>query len=175
MNINIDEQFQKMLDTMSKKERQDFLKKQPQSVGQRLKEKRKEKKLTQEQVANVLGVTKQNIYNYEKGTATPPSKKLDLLCEIYDTTPSYILGIPESTESAVGNEIMEHLQTMHSITHDMFKVQERQHQKIFNEELNEKEWLLGFINDFMEELPIEQLYQIKDDVILKTITEISKK
>lgn len=51
-----------------------------------LKEIRRKKKLTMEQVANALGVTKQTIYNYENGYRTPSVEHLSRIADVYGIT-----------------------------------------------------------------------------------------
>ena len=50
-------------------------------IGQRIKAARKAKAITQEELGVVLGYTKQNISNWERGRYMPPSSILEKLCE----------------------------------------------------------------------------------------------
>lgn len=63
-------------------------------IGQRIKRKRKEKRLTQEKLAAILGLNKRTIINWEKGEL---NKKIDLdkflsLCSFLDIDMPYLLG-----------------------------------------------------------------------------------
>lgn len=64
------------------------------AIGQRIKEKRKEKGITQEKLANILGLNKKTIINWEKGEL---DKKIDFdkfmgLCSVLDIDMPYLLG-----------------------------------------------------------------------------------
>jgi transcriptional regulator with XRE-family HTH domain len=51
-------------------------------IGKRIKELRRSKNLSQEALGNALGVSKQQIYLYEKGDNVPPLDKLRKLSEV---------------------------------------------------------------------------------------------
>lgn len=53
------------------------------SLGQRLIELRKEKKLSQEEVAGKLNVTRQTVSKWETDQSTPDFDKILPLCELY--------------------------------------------------------------------------------------------
>ena len=70
------------------------------TTGERIKQLRKEHKLTQEELGRVIGVQKAAIQKYEKGTVTNIKKESLLkLAEVLGTTPEYILG----WDSAISN------------------------------------------------------------------------
>ena len=58
----------------------------------RLKELRKEKGLTQTDLAEQLEVTKLTIHNWENGVYSIKSDRLKKLCEIFDVDATYLLG-----------------------------------------------------------------------------------
>lgn len=60
--------------------------------GERLKELRLSKGLTQEELGNILGVTKASICCYEKGTRTPTLENLLDIVEFFGVSADYILG-----------------------------------------------------------------------------------
>lgn len=60
--------------------------------GDRLKELRKSKNITQEELGNVLGVTKASICCYEKGTRTPTIENLIDLMEFFGVSADYLIG-----------------------------------------------------------------------------------
>jgi transcriptional regulator with XRE-family HTH domain len=64
-------------------------------LAQRLRQARKSKKLTQEELANRVSTTKGTISNYENGHSSPPNEMLVLLAETLDTTTDYLLGRTE--------------------------------------------------------------------------------
>lgn len=57
-----------------------------------LKKARTAQGLTQKQVADYIGVSKQTITAYEAGTREPDLMKLVLLAEVLKTTPDFLLG-----------------------------------------------------------------------------------
>lgn len=71
--------------------------------GERLKQLRKEHKMTQEQLGEIIGVQKAAIQKYEKGTVQNIKRaSLLKLAETLHTTPEYILGwdAPDNIQSA---------------------------------------------------------------------------
>lgn len=63
------------------------------SKAERIKRLRKEKGITQAELADRLNTTKQTISKYEKGIVTNiPSDRVEALARILETTPEYILG-----------------------------------------------------------------------------------
>ena len=57
-----------------------------------LKELRKEKGLSQKDVADAIGVTRGAYANYEQGTREPSLDILIKICRFFNTTPNYLLG-----------------------------------------------------------------------------------
>ena len=60
--------------------------------GNRLKELRKNKGLTQEALGNLLGVTKASICCYEKETRTPPVETIIAMMALYNVSSDYLIG-----------------------------------------------------------------------------------
>ncbi|MCT3586966.1 XRE family transcriptional regulator [Levilactobacillus brevis] len=61
-------------------------------LGSRIRELRKDKKLTQEQLGKVLNVSKASISGYENETREPDSKSLVKIAEYFDVSLDYLLG-----------------------------------------------------------------------------------
>lgn len=61
-------------------------------IGSRLKELRKDRKMTQTELGDLLNVTKVSVCCYEKGTRTPSLDTLDDLSDIFNVRPDYFLG-----------------------------------------------------------------------------------
>lgn len=60
--------------------------------GDRIRQLREAKKLTQEELARLLDTKRQTISKYEKGIVTNiPSDRIEAMARILDTTPEYIL------------------------------------------------------------------------------------
>lgn len=68
--------------------------------GEIIKELREQRKMTQEQLADKLGTSKQTIFKYENDIITNiPSDKVELLAEIFKVSPAYIMGWNEPEEN----------------------------------------------------------------------------
>lgn len=78
-------------------------------LDERLHKLRKEKKLTQEDVARALGVTQQTICNWETGTAQPTIDKAIDLAEIFGITLDTLVGSSQS-ESKVKSRILQNFE-----------------------------------------------------------------
>ena len=61
-------------------------------IGERLKESRMKKGITQEELGKLIGVTKVSICGYELGTRTPTIDNFILLADVLDVDPNYLLG-----------------------------------------------------------------------------------
>ena len=62
-------------------------------IGSRIKQLRESKHLTQTELAEQLGTTKQTIYKYENGIITNiPSDKIAIMASLFDVSPAYFFG-----------------------------------------------------------------------------------
>lgn len=68
--------------------------------AQRLKELRKEKNMTQVQLAEALGVSKGTVAMWEIGKREPNFETLNALSDVFDRRIDYILGYSEDASSA---------------------------------------------------------------------------
>lgn len=64
-------------------------------MNERLKLIRKERGLTQKEVAKAIGVTLSAISNYEQGIREPSIQVLISLCRFYNVSSDYLLGLEE--------------------------------------------------------------------------------
>lgn len=63
------------------------------TIGDRIKQSRIKKDITQQQLADVAGVSKQAIYKYENGIVTNiPMDKLNAIAQRLNVSPSYLMG-----------------------------------------------------------------------------------
>lgn len=70
------------------------------NVGDRIKLRRKEIGMSQTDLANKVGSTKQNIYKYENGIITNiPSDKIEAISAALCTTPAYLMGWDDTADS----------------------------------------------------------------------------
>ena len=66
------------------------------TIGERIRTKRKEYHISQTDLANRVGITKQSLYKYEKGIITNiPSDTIERLASALHCTPAYIMGWDE--------------------------------------------------------------------------------
>lgn len=61
------------------------------SVGERIKQARTNKSLTQEDLAVLLGISRTSVTNYEKNNVVPSVEVLLKMCEVLQTSIDYIL------------------------------------------------------------------------------------
>ena len=67
--------------------------------GQRIKNKREELRISQTDLANAIGVSKQTLYKYENDIVTNiPSDVIERLSSRLDCSPGYIMGWEDSEE-----------------------------------------------------------------------------
>ena len=69
------------------------------SIGQKLSELRKSKHLSQEEVADKLGVTRQTISKWETDQSTPDFDKIIPICELYGLSADELLGNINSNDT----------------------------------------------------------------------------
>lgn len=82
------------------------------SVGNRLKRLRKNNKITQEKLAEMLNVSKHTIYKYEKGQTAPSYECIIWLCQEFNVSADYFLfgyDKPLNQDGNVENEKDENL------------------------------------------------------------------
>lgn len=83
------------------------------SIGQRIKQVRKANKITQDDLAEKIGTTKQTIYKYENGIITNiPSTKIELIAKTLNVTPDYLMGWDEEKQPTNNDRLLEALKTM---------------------------------------------------------------
>ena len=77
-------------------------------VGQKIKQQRKKQKITQLDLANLIGKTESSVRKYEKGLVNIPTDVLELIAEKLDITPFALIG-PEWWDIQMGPERAEKL------------------------------------------------------------------
>lgn len=87
------------------------------TVGQRIAQKRKELALTQEQLGEQLGVSRQAIYKWESDAALPEVEKLVALSRLFRVPVGWLLGVEESVgaEQATAELTEEQLRMVQEI------------------------------------------------------------
>ena len=86
-------------------------------IGKFLSELRKEKKLTQEQLGEKIGVTNKTISRWENGNYLPPVEMLQILSEFYGVSINEILSGERLSEVDFREKAEENLKTALSVKH----------------------------------------------------------
>lgn len=68
------------------------------SVSARIKSKRKEQRLTQQELANKIGVSLMTVLRWEKGERTPNTLIMPQIAEALNTSVEYLMGLQPSQE-----------------------------------------------------------------------------
>lgn len=79
------------------------------TFGEKLKSARVAKKLTQQQLAEMIGSKHNSVSDWENDKSKPDMDTIELLCGALDITPSYIMGTKSDEEygNVVGNLMNE--------------------------------------------------------------------
>lgn len=76
-------------------------------LGERLRKIRTDHKLTQQNIADVLGIDRTTYTVYEIGVATPSPATLVKLAQIYNVTVGYLIGVEENHPTLIRSEKVE--------------------------------------------------------------------
>lgn len=78
------------------------------NMGERLKELRLQKGVTQEEVGKVINVAKATIMKYEKGLVENLKRSsIEKLAKYFNVTPSYLMCLDENKIDELGNPVVE--------------------------------------------------------------------
>ena len=87
------------------------------NIGDRIKQRRKELKLSADVVAEKLGVSRSTVFRYEKGDIEKvPTTILEKLAEVLKTTPAYLIGWESENNSAYTKMLHESFDSLNSLT-----------------------------------------------------------
>lgn len=114
-------------------------------IGKRIKELRISKGLSQQELGDLLGVTKVSICGYENGTRTPGLDVFCALADIFETTTDYLLGreiavINEEENEYVGSVSKEDIEILAEL---------RRHTSLYTQVLNDPRRTISLINKKM--------------------------
>lgn len=76
------------------------------TFGEKLKQARKGKKLTQRELADAVGAKHNSISDWEKDKCRPDMDTIELLCGVLEITPTYLVGSQNNNKP---NEIVENI------------------------------------------------------------------
>ena len=74
---------------------------------QKLIELREDSSLKQKDIANVLNITQQTYSQWENGTKIIPLKHLNSLCNYYDVSMDYVLGLSNVRQYDIVNKVID--------------------------------------------------------------------
>lgn len=74
-------------------------------IGQRIRDLRKQKKMSQSELAKIIGVTQTTITAWETGKAEPSSSAVANLADYFNVTTDYLLGRPEEKKEKDSNSV----------------------------------------------------------------------
>lgn len=75
------------------------------TVGEKLLELRKKKGLSQEEVANILNVSRQTISKWETDSSTPDFDKIVPICELYEISANELLNTIKDENKSINDKI----------------------------------------------------------------------
>lgn len=85
-------------------------------LKERLRELRKQSDLSQQDIADKMGVSKQTISQYERGVREPDLDNLLALCDIFNVSADYLLGKADVTLRLLTTEELKKLSAPDQLT-----------------------------------------------------------
>ena len=90
-----------------------------QYFGERLRDLRHEKHMTHKQLADKLDLVKGTISAYEQGKKYPSIEVLIKLCNVFQISADYLLGLSDDMQLMKSNLTDEQMSTFRKLIHDM--------------------------------------------------------
>ena len=91
--------------------------------GKRIKELRKERSLTQEKLAELIGIDTRNLIKIENGETFPRVNTLEKLIEVFDITPDEILRTEHLKDTEIlKNKIIDKLNSDEKLVRMIYKM-----------------------------------------------------
>lgn len=85
------------------------------TFGQRLRKARKEKKLTQIELANLLNVSNSSISDWENDKNRPNIELVEFLCGVLEVTPSFLMGVKSEEKQPLSGDDARLLKDYHRL------------------------------------------------------------
>lgn len=82
------------------------------SLGENIRRLRRARDLTQEQLADRLGVTYQSVSRWEVGTAYPDIELLPAIADIFSVSVDELLGVPETEREKQADALCEEFRSL---------------------------------------------------------------
>jgi transcriptional regulator with XRE-family HTH domain len=91
---------------------------------ERLKELRKEAKLSQEDIARRLNVSKQAVCLYETGKSEPTIKSIISMCKMFGVTSDYLIGLSDvkTNENALQGLLLDKIERLKKAEAEIIKI-----------------------------------------------------
>lgn len=124
------------------------------TIGERIKAKRKEKKLSVDYVAKELGVSVSTVYRYEDSTIEKiPIRVFDKLCQIFETSASELMG-NDTAEKAADNELPMEFENAQDAMEFMLKMPTLAAFGGYNPDEMSEETIVEFANEILQQLKL---------------------
>ena len=123
------------------------------TIGERIKEIRKQKKISVEYLANELGVSKTTIYRYEDSSIEKiPLQVFDKLCELLDVSAAELMGnVPKKTEVP---ELPNHFDNAQDAIEFIIKTPTLAAYGGYDPETMSDETIVEFANEILQQLKL---------------------
>ena len=80
------------------------------NIGNRIKELRRSKEITQEEFADYLGVSYQSVSRWENGVCYPDMELLPIIADFFNVTVDYLMGVDDAIENERVNRYLDDFQ-----------------------------------------------------------------
>lgn len=80
------------------------------ALSSKIKTLRKEKKKTQQNIADLLNIRRSTYGEYERGKILPPMDKLKIIADYFGVTVDYLIGNEEATENQEEIDVSQQLE-----------------------------------------------------------------
>ena len=81
-------------------------------MGNRIKELRKEKSITQKELSEIIGLAHNTISAYESGQRDMSTDTIDKICNYFEVTADYLLGRSSKKEGVIMDNIPQELRNI---------------------------------------------------------------
>lgn len=114
-------------------------------VGQRIKELRIEKGISQQELGDLIGVTKVSICGYENGSRIPSLEIFETIANVFGTSADYLLGreidiVNEETGKHIGLISQDDINLIYELRH---------YQGLYNQMTKDSKRFISLINKKM--------------------------
>ena len=121
------------------------------TIGERIKEKRLEKRMSLEDLANVANVARQTIYKYENNIITNiPTDKIEAIANALGVSPSYLMGWEDTISINIKENIKKHPYFKSLDLWEMEKKRERSQKEITENPYHDTTLLLNLYEQLSE-------------------------